>query len=335
MADAIVIEAQPRDRAGKGAARATRRAGLVPCVIYGDKKDPSLVAISPKTLVAEIMKPGLLRAVSTRSRSTVRGQRVLPRDIQYHPVNDRPLHVDFLRINDRTMVNVEIPVRFVNEEESPGLKRGGVLNVVRYEIEVMCAAGNIPEEFVIDLTGLDIGDSVHISMVDLPAGVEPTITDRDFTVAAVAAPTVVRDEAAEAAAAEGEEGEEIEGAEGEAAEGEGEGEAKEDEAKGGVASPWPVPVRGRHATCRRPWQSGAQTRAQPPQHRVRDRDEIARRYGFPPYRKRFQSETADGTIAGEKILLLKPQTFMNLSGQAVGEAMRFLQARSGRRDRDP
>ena len=114
MADAIVIEAPARDRAGKGAARATRRAGLVPCVIYGDKKDPSLVAISPKTLIAEITKPGFFgRQYEIKVNGT--GQRVLPRDIQYHPVNDRPLHVDFLRINDRTMVNVEVPVRFIND----------------------------------------------------------------------------------------------------------------------------------------------------------------------------------------------------------------------------
>ena len=191
-----------------------------------------MIALDPKVLVAEIMKPGFFgRQYEIKVNGS--GQRVLPRDVQWHPVTDRPLHVDFLRITDRTMVNVDVPVRFINEEESPGLKRGGVLNVVRYEVEVICAAGDIPEEIVIDLTGLDIGDSVHISTVGLPDGVRPAIADRDFTIAAVAAPTVVRDEAAEAAAAalEGEEGEELEGegVEGEEGEGEGEGEAKAEE----------------------------------------------------------------------------------------------------------
>jgi large subunit ribosomal protein L25 len=241
MAQLVPMDAQPRDRAGKGAARATRRAGRVPCVIYGDKKDPVLISIDPKVLFLQLREPGFfIRQFEVKVNGEA--QRVLPRDVQYDPVTDIPLHVDFLRIDDRTLVTVEVPVQFINEEESPGLKRGGVLNVVRYEVEVNCAAGNIPEIFVANLEGLDIGDSVHISDIKLPEGVTPTVTDRDFTIAGVAAPTVVAEEAA-AEQAEGEELEEglegeegvegeegAEAAEGEAAEGgaEKEGGAKED-----------------------------------------------------------------------------------------------------------
>jgi large subunit ribosomal protein L25 len=239
MVELVAMEAQPRDRVGKGAARATRRDGRVPCVIYGDKKDPTLISVDPKALFMQLREPGFfIRQFEIKVNGEA--QRVLPRDVQYDPVTDVPLHVDFLRINDRTKVYVEVPVQFINEEESPGIKRGGVLNIVRHEVEVVCAAGDIPDIFVADLAGLDIGDSVHISNINLPDGVTPTITDRDFTIAGIAAPTVVAEEAA-AEQAEGEEGEEgLEGEEGveaaaegaEAAEGEAggekEGEAKED-----------------------------------------------------------------------------------------------------------
>jgi large subunit ribosomal protein L25 len=140
-------------------------------------------------------------------------ERVLARDLQLHPVNDRPLHVDFLRVSASTEVTVQVPCSFNNEEESPGLKRGGVLNIVRYELELVCRADAIPQQIDVDLTGLEIGDSVHISEVTLPEGVQPTITDRDFTVASIAAPSVMTEEAEEVE--EGEEGEDLEGLEGE------------------------------------------------------------------------------------------------------------------------
>ena len=219
MADITKIEAQPRDRAGKGAARATRRAGLVPGVIYGDQKDPVMIALDPRVLVRELHKPGFY---IHQFDVAVDGadHRVMARDVQFHPVSDSPLHVDFLRVTGRTKVTVEIPVRFVNEEICTGLKRGGVLNVVRHEVEVVTTVANIPEEFVFDLAGLDIGDSVHISMTTMPEDVRPTIGDRDFTIATIAAPTVVTEEVE---AVEGEEegverplvGEEEEAAEGE------------------------------------------------------------------------------------------------------------------------
>jgi large subunit ribosomal protein L25 len=221
MSEINKLSAEPRERAGKGAARAARRAGRVPGVIYGAKKDPVLITLDPGDLRREITGGGFfakLFDVQVGGGS----ERVLPRDLQLHPVTDRPIHVDFLRVSRDTRLNVMVPVVFLNEEESPGLKRGGVLNVVRYEVELSCQAEAIPPQIEIDLTGRDIGDSAHISDVTLPEGVEPTITDRDFTIATIAAPSVIREEAAEAAeAAEGEvpEGEIPEGEVPEAAEG--------------------------------------------------------------------------------------------------------------------
>ncbi|MDJ0934508.1 MAG: 50S ribosomal protein L25/general stress protein Ctc [Kiloniellales bacterium] len=225
MSDTIALPAEPRERVGKGAARAVRRAGRVPAVIYGDRKDPLTISLDPRDVDRELHRPGFF---ATLFDVEVGGKkhRVLPRDVQLDPVSDRTVHVDFLRVAQDTEVTVNVPVNFTNDEESPGLKRGGVLNIVRHEIEFSCRADAIPQQIEIDLTGLDIGDSVHISMIQLPDGVIPTITDRDFTIATVAAPSAVKAEAAEeqAAAAEGEEGEVPEGEEGEVQEGEGEGE---------------------------------------------------------------------------------------------------------------
>ncbi|MGE4220018.1 MAG: 50S ribosomal protein L25/general stress protein Ctc [Alphaproteobacteria bacterium] len=181
------MNAETRDRAGKGAARATRRAGRVPAVIYGGNEAPVLVSVDPRD-VRKGLETGALLSHVYELNIGGKTQRVLARDVQLHPVTDAPEHVDFLRVTGATRVTVEVPCIFHNEETSPGLKRGGVLNVVRYAIEVTCAADAIPEHFDVDLGGLDIGDSVHISAVALPAGVRPTIA-RDFTIASVAAPS--------------------------------------------------------------------------------------------------------------------------------------------------
>ncbi len=215
MSDVVELPAVSWERAGKGPARAARRAGQVPGVIYGAKKDPSLVAIEGKLLNKLLHQGGFF---STLFDVKVDGkiERALARDVQLDPVTDVPVHIDFLRVSATTRVTVEVPVHFLNEDECPGLTEGGVLNVVRHEIELSCRADAIPPHIEIDLSGLDIGDGVHISMVKLPEGVTPTITDRDFTIATIAAPTVVRDEAAEeqaAAEAEGEGPEEAEAAE--------------------------------------------------------------------------------------------------------------------------
>jgi large subunit ribosomal protein L25 len=228
MAEISIIAAQRRERAGKGPARAARRAGRVPGVIYGSKKDPSMVTLDPRELDRELQTGAFLATIYDVQIDRDK-ERVLPRDVQFDPVTDRPIHVDFLRVSATSSVTVQVPVNFLNEEESPGLKRGGLLNVVRHEIEMNCRADAIPSSIDIDLAGLDIGDSVHISMISLPDGVAPTITDRDFTIATIAAPTVVQEEEEAEEGAELEEGAEPEeGAEDGAAEDKATGEGAEE-----------------------------------------------------------------------------------------------------------
>ena len=189
MADIISLAAEPRERAGKGAARATRRAGRIPAVIYGNKETPSMVSIHPIDLMHQIRGGGFFSKVY-EIEADGKKHRVLPRDIQLHPVTDQPMHVDFMRFSKTTRLVVEVPVIFVGEEECPGLRQGGVLNIVRHAIEMRASPDSIPESVEIDLSGYNVGDSVHISRATLPGDVELTITDRDFTVATIAAPSV-------------------------------------------------------------------------------------------------------------------------------------------------
>ena len=186
MAQANVIKASARATGGKGTARAVRRTGNVPAVIYGgDDKAADTIQIDANDLYNTIKKG---RFLSTVFDIDIGGKtlKAIPRDVQLDPVKDIPLHVDFQRIGSDNRVRVGVPVRFVNEALSPGLKRGGVLNIVRHDVEVWCPADAIPQYFEVDLTGLAIGRSVHISAVTLPAGVKPTILDRDFTIATIA-----------------------------------------------------------------------------------------------------------------------------------------------------
>lgn len=203
MSEIIALAAEPRSRAGKGVARQTRRAGKVPAVIYGNKEEPILIALDYRAFNRHLHTKGFFTHVFD---ITVDGKthRVLPRDVQFNPVTDVPLHVDFLRAPSGTSIVVQVPCEFVNAEKSPGLKRGGVLNIVRHEIEVECPTTGIPDNIVVDLAGYDIGDSVHISAIKLPEGVTATITDRDFTVATIVAPSGLKAEAAEQASQEGE-----------------------------------------------------------------------------------------------------------------------------------
>ena len=213
MAETVTFNAESRAQVGKGAARAIRRTGKVPAVIYGANKDPEPVTISPAQLRAALAQPGFF---ATLFDMDVEGnqQQVLCRELQVHPVTDVPMHLDFLRVTERTRINLEIQVNFTNEEESPGLKGGGVLNIVRREIEVRCSPLAIPQELVFDLDGLDIGASIHIQSIELPEGVEAT-TDRDFTVATVAAPTLMPVEEEDTSEGLlGEDGEPLEGEEG-------------------------------------------------------------------------------------------------------------------------
>lgn len=196
------LAATLRDKVGKGAARAVRRSGQVPAVIYGGKQDPVSISLNDREIYYKIHGGGFFTTVATVAVGKDK-IRVIPRDYQLDPVSERPVHVDFLRVTEGQRLTVDVPVQFINEATAPGIKRGGVLNVVRHRIQVTCPVDSIPEKIVADLAGLDINDSLHISHVPLPEGVKPTITDRDFTVATIAAPAGVKEElraAAEAAA---------------------------------------------------------------------------------------------------------------------------------------
>ena len=201
MSQSSTLKAEPRTRVGKGSARALRREGKIPAVIYGDKQAPLSITVSANEIYHRIYR-GHFTTTIVDIEVDGKTIRALPREYQMDPVKDMPLHVDFLRVSKGAVVTVEVPVQFINEEQSPGLKRGGVLNVVRHQVEVECPADAIPEHIVVDLTGVDLGDSIHISAVTLPKGVEPTITDRDFTIATIAAPAGLRSEESEAAEGE-------------------------------------------------------------------------------------------------------------------------------------
>ena len=200
MSDTLTLPAETRDRAGKGASRALRREGRVPAVVYGGKEEPLSIHVEAKELVRQLGTGHFMNSVVD---IVVGGKsvRTLPKDVAFHPVSDRPLHVDFLRVTKDSKVHVNVPVLFINEEDSPGLKKGGVLNVVRHDLDLVCASDSIPNDVQIDVTGLEIGDSIHISHVKLPAGVESGIADRDFTIATIVAPSALKSEEGDTEAA--------------------------------------------------------------------------------------------------------------------------------------
>ncbi|MGI9356581.1 MAG: 50S ribosomal protein L25/general stress protein Ctc [Rhizobiaceae bacterium] len=196
MSDTLELKAQARDRVGKGAARELRRNDMVPAVIYGDKKDPLSIALSRKEISLAIFGGGFMTSLLSID---VNGEKhsVLPKDYQLHPVKDTPMHVDLLRVSARTKVTVEIPVHFLNEEDCPGLKAGGSLNVVRHTVEVECRADAIPENFEVDLITFEMDDVIHVSAITMPDGVAPVIDDRDFTIATIQPPRAAIEEEAE------------------------------------------------------------------------------------------------------------------------------------------
>lgn len=214
MSEQLTLPAEARDRAGKGASRALRREGRVPAVVYGEKKEPLSIHVEERLLTRMLSTGHFMNSVVMIDYEG-EPHRTLPKAVDFHPVSSRPIHVDFLRISEHTKVHVAVPVRFDNEEASPGLKRGGVLNVVQHELELVCDAAHIPNEIHIALDGLDIGDAVHISEVNLPEGVLPANQDEDFTVATIVAPSAMKAEEEEVAPAGEvptlEEGEEAEG----------------------------------------------------------------------------------------------------------------------------
>jgi len=198
MSDALTLPAEARERAGKGASRLLRRQGRIPAVIYGGNEEPTPIHVEERLLVKQL---GTGHFMNSIVNIEIGGQsvRTLPKDVSLDVVTDRPLHVDFFRLARGAKIDVAVPVVFTNEEASPGLKKGAVLNVVRHELELVCEADKIPSEIVIDVTGLEVGDSIHISNVTLPQGAESAISDRDFTIATVVAPSALRRSEAEGA----------------------------------------------------------------------------------------------------------------------------------------
>lgn len=198
--ETIELDALARPRIGKGAARKVRREGNVPAVIYGDNKPPEAIALDYNEIWKQYLKGHF---TSTVFKLKIDGEErlVIPRDMQLDPVRDTPVHIDFLRIGKDGLIRVLVPVRFINETQSPGLKRGGVLNIVRHDVEVWTPYNKIPTAFTIDLAGVHIGTSIHVSSIELPEGITPTITDRDFTIATIAGRGKIAEEETETPAA--------------------------------------------------------------------------------------------------------------------------------------
>ncbi len=190
MSSINTLNASLREKVGTNSAKKVRIANKIPAIVYGDGKNPEPISLDVKELRIEINKSSFLNRIFDLSINNSK-TRVIVQGISQDPVTDQLEHVDFLRVNDKTKVTIEVPVKFLNENLSPGIKRGGVLNVVRYTVEVMCPVNKIPESFEFNLEGLEIGDSIHISHTNIDEGVIPTIKDRDFTVASILAPSAL------------------------------------------------------------------------------------------------------------------------------------------------
>jgi len=222
------LKALKREKLTSGSNNKLRASGFIPAILYGGKDPNQNISVSKKELSSIINSDTFLSKV-LEIELEGKKEKVIPRDVSYNVISEEPVHIDFMRIVSGKKIILEIPVKFINHPDSPGLKRGGVLNIVRRKVELKCPAESIPDEIVVDLTGTDIGTSIKISSVKLPESVMPTITDRDFVVATVAAPTIIKEpeKPAEEATAEGAEGEaQAEGAEATAKDGEA---AKKDE----------------------------------------------------------------------------------------------------------
>lgn len=202
MSDTLTLSAETRDRVGKGASRALRREGRVPAVIYGNNQEPTSIHLDERALYKALHTGHFMNSVVMIEGLGGKAIRTLPKDVALDVVTERPVHVDFLRISEHATVTVSVPVVFADEDASPGLTKGGVLNIVRHELEVVCDAAEIPSEITVSVKGLDLGESLHISAVTLPKGVASAIDDRDFTIATIAAPAALVSEQADAAEAE-------------------------------------------------------------------------------------------------------------------------------------
>ncbi len=194
MVEVTQLTAESRSAGPQSSLRMLRQEGRVPAIVYGANKDPEIISLDAVALKKEINRGGFSNRLFDL-KTEKKTERVLPREVQLHPVTDKPIHIDFLRLTGASEVRLAVPVAFVDEEKSPGIKRGGLINVVRHDIELICRADSIPENLSASLDGLEIGDSIHISNINLPDNVRPYITDRDFTVATIAPPTIIREEA--------------------------------------------------------------------------------------------------------------------------------------------
>jgi large subunit ribosomal protein L25 len=195
MSEIMTLDANIRETSGKASATASRTKGFIPGVVYGEKKDPISIEFDSRWLQKNYSSAFYSHLVDLKIDG--KSERVIPRDIQRHPVSDRPIHIDFLRVNKDSVLHVFVPLSFINEELSPGIKRGGVLNTVVHELEVSCPATHIPEKIEIDMTGMEIHDTVHLTNISLPSDVTPLHPERDNTIATIVAPSSVRSEAAE------------------------------------------------------------------------------------------------------------------------------------------
>ncbi len=198
MSEQLTLAAETRGQVGKGASRSLRRAGRVPAVIYGNKQDPVAIHLEEKALMRALMTGHFMNSTVILDVAGAPAL-TLPKDVSFDPVSDRPVHVDFLRIGEHSSVTVQVPVHFTDEDASPGIKRGGVLNIVRHELELVCDASSIPDNIEVSLEGFDVGDSIHISNVTLPKGTKVTIDDRDFTIATIVAPSALKSSEGDAA----------------------------------------------------------------------------------------------------------------------------------------
>lgn len=190
MSNDNVLLAEKRDRAGKGAARATRREGLVPAVVYGNNQDPIMIALDPRVIWKGLHSGHFYSTVYSVEVAGGTKEQAIVRDVQFHPVTDQVIHVDFGRVSARTKVTVNVPVHFENVEESEGVKAGGIFSAMRHEVELMCSASNIPQEVSVDVIGMAVGDTIRVSDIAMPENVESAITDRDPVVASISAPKV-------------------------------------------------------------------------------------------------------------------------------------------------
>ena len=197
MSDQLTLSAETRERVGKGASRALRREGRIPAVIYGGNQEPVSIHVGERELTKLLMTGHFMNSVIMID-GTGDSVRTLPKDVAFDPVNDRPIHVDFFRISEHAKVHVNVPVVFTDEDDSVGIRKGGVLNVVRHELELVCDAASIPNEISVSVAGMDVGDSIHISNVDLPEGSASAIDDRDFTIATLVAPSALKSQEGDA-----------------------------------------------------------------------------------------------------------------------------------------